>query len=48
MALPSSTTEGTLRVYNLLAAGGNVLCELAAHKSPTVGSPLVLTQARRG
>ena len=37
LALPSSGGEGTLRIYNLLAAGGNVLCELAAHKSPVVG-----------
>ena len=36
LALPSSGTEGVLRIYNLLAAGGNVLCELAAHKSPVV------------
>ncbi len=41
MALPSSAVEGTLRIYNLLAAGGNVLCELAAHKSPVVRLPLL-------
>jgi hypothetical protein len=35
LALPSSSTEGTLRIYNLLG-GGNVLCEIAAHKSPVV------------
>ncbi|KAK9908866.1 hypothetical protein WJX75_003953 [Coccomyxa subellipsoidea] len=33
VALPSSTTDGTLRIYNLLAKEGNVLCEVAAHKS---------------
>ena len=38
VALPSSTTDGTLRIYNLLAAGGNVLCEIAAHKSQVVSA----------
>ncbi|KAK9803652.1 hypothetical protein WJX72_008472 [[Myrmecia] bisecta] len=34
LALPSSTTTGSLRVYDTLVDGGNVICEINAHKTP--------------
>jgi len=33
LALPASSETGTLRVYDVLFDGGNVLCEVEAHKT---------------
>lgn len=30
-------SQGMLRVYDLMVDGGNVLCEIQAHKGPLVG-----------
>lgn len=34
LALPSSATVGVVRIYDVMVDGGNVLCEITAHKSP--------------
>ncbi|CAL5219293.1 g1099 [Coccomyxa viridis] len=34
VALPASATAGTICIYNLLATGVNVLCEVEAHRTP--------------
>ncbi|GAX73703.1 hypothetical protein CEUSTIGMA_g1155.t1 [Chlamydomonas eustigma] len=34
LALPATADTGTLRVYDLMFDGGNVLCEVSAHTSP--------------
>ena len=36
VALPASATAGTICIYNLLATGVNVLCEVEAHRTPVV------------
>ena len=36
VALPASATAGTIGIYNLLATGVNVLCEVEAHRTPVV------------
>ncbi len=38
VALPASATAGTICIYNLLATGVNVLCEVEAHRTPVVSS----------
>ncbi|GMH32741.1 hypothetical protein BSKO_00575 [Bryopsis sp. KO-2023] len=54
LALPSSGTTGVVRVYDLLVDGGNVLCEIAAHKSPVTvivmneDSTMVATASQKG
>lgn len=34
LALPSSNTKGTMRVYNAAITGSSVECEVTAHNSP--------------
>lgn len=34
LALPSSSTRGTMRVYNAAITGSSVECEVTAHNSP--------------
>lgn len=34
LVLPSSTTSGAVRLYDLLASGGSLLVELTAHRAP--------------
>ncbi|KAG2497035.1 hypothetical protein HYH03_005037 [Edaphochlamys debaryana] len=36
LALPSSATTGTVRIYDLAHEGGNVLSEVQAHQTPVV------------
>lgn len=36
VALPASASAGTICIYNLLATGVNVLCEVEAHRTPVV------------
>ncbi len=43
LALPSSSTVGTIRVYDTLVDAGTVLCEIQAHKTAVV-SALVSTR----
>ena len=47
MALPASASSGTICIYNLLATGVNVLCEVEAHRTPVVcGHALHLMPSR--
>lgn len=36
LALPCSAARGDLRVHDLAADGGDVVCEIAAHQQPLV------------
>jgi len=36
LALPASATRGDLRIHDLGADGGDVVCEIAAHQQPIV------------
>jgi hypothetical protein len=38
LALPCSATRGDLRIHDLAADGGDVVCEIAAHQQPLVRS----------
>ena len=40
LALPCSATRGDLRIHDLAADGGDVVCEIAAHQQPLVRSSL--------
>ena len=42
VALPVSATAGTICIYNLLATGINVLCEVEAHRTPVVSCFVLL------
>ena len=39
LALPCSARAGELRVHDMLADGGNVLCDVQAHRQHVVRAP---------
>ena len=39
LALPCSGRAGELRVHDMMADGGTVLCEIKAHRQPLVRAP---------
>ena len=41
LAVPCSATRGDLRIHNLAADGGDVICEIAAHQQPIVRNTLM-------
>lgn len=54
LVLPASDQTGTLRLYDLLTNGGNLLIEIEAHKAPisvwrfSGDSSMIATASRRG